>query len=311
MKKFTKITLIVACVFLALGIITFTTGYVLGGSSATQEVKDAYRNSFLGNFITEHHGISFKIDDVTDFVTDFSDALDDHHDTDSHHVRNKSFSASEIRIIQIDCAVNDIRIQTVPSLTDTFTVDATYNSKREDITVSDLTNGILTIRSHKRYSFFKFHEQSSSVITINVPEHFTLDRLDINLDVGNLYINGPIEINECELDLDVVNATLSKLHATDLSASINIGDFNAADLDIGHSVDMDADLASISLTICGRSSDFDYELESDLGSVTVDGQKFTRELGGYYNATGTTGKEISIESDAGNVTIEFTDHAIN
>ena len=74
--------------------------------------------------------------------------------------------------------------------------------------------------------------------------------------------------------------------------------------DLGECVDISADLGSVQLGLSKPASDYCWELEADLGSITVDGRNQhvndeNEVTGGYGN------KMIEVDASLGSITVDF------
>ena len=154
--------------------------------------------------------------------------------------------------------------------------------------------------------------------TLKIEDDRTLDtkmELQIYLPIGILK----------ELDLEAVNGTLTadKITADHISieidnASVQIGQLlvtKKADLQIhtgemtvdyfqGGNLETECAVGSILITCEGKQSDYDYELECDMGEIRIQDETYSG-IGEEYRIHNQASKTIKAECDIGNIMLKF------
>lgn len=142
-----------------------------------------------------------------------------------------------------------------------------------------------------------------SNITVYVPAGVWLEDLYVDLDLGSLTLAG-LQIKYANIDLDLGSLTGEALTVTTtLEVEANLGEVTLYG-DLGENVDISADLGSVQLGLTRPSSEYSWQLEADLGSVTVDGK--SQRLNDDHEATGGHGSRmIEVDADLGSITLDF------
>lgn len=162
-------------------------------------------------------------------------------------------------------------------------------------------DGTLTIESNN--SGAHLPTNCGSEITVYVPADALLESLYVDLDLGDLTLAG-LQIKYANIDLDLGSLTGEALTVTTtLEVEANLGEVTLYG-DLGENVDISADLGSVQLGLTRPSSEYSWQLEADLGSVTVDGK--SQRLNDDHEVTGGHGSRmIEVDADLGSITLDF------
>lgn len=142
-----------------------------------------------------------------------------------------------------------------------------------------------------------------SNVTVYVPAGVWLESLYVDLDLGDLTLAG-IQAMYADIDLDLGSLTGEALTVTTtLEVDADLGEVTLFG-DLGEYVDISADLGSVQLGLSKPASDYCWELEADMGSVTVDGKKQRanddgKVTGGFGN------RMIEVDASLGSITVDF------
>lgn len=158
----------------------------------------------------------------------------------------------------------------------------------------------LTIESNDSDAFLPAN--CGSEITVYVPADVWLESLYVDLNLGDLTLAG-LNLEYADIDLDLGSLTGEALTVTtSFYVDADLGEVNLFG-DLGEYVDISADLGSVQLGLTKPASDYSWELEADLGSITVDGQDqklVDHEVtGGYGN------RMIEVDASLGSITVDF------
>jgi hypothetical protein len=191
-----------------------------------------------------------------------------------------------------------------------------YNGSEEYRPQYSVENRALTVKSGNK----KVHigTKLESTITITVPEDAVLDKIDLSVNAGNMEIRGA-DAKDITIDLDAGNVEVYNGTYTTVSADVDAGNLTFENC-VLTSAEMDTDMGNIELKSCAfdtleaeadmgnievRSSqsldDYDIQLETDLGSITVNGQSYS----GGYHATGSGTKRVEISVNMGNAELTY------
>jgi len=161
---------------------------------------------------------------------------------------------------------------------DEYRIDLTYDKEmnRPDISIE---NGTLAVTTNDEHFISGDDNGFTMVLEITVPKGTTLSKADLSMDA-------------CQVDI-------SDLDAKNLDLSMDIGELTAEGLTF--------DTAKFSLNLCdatlkmtGETADYDYDIESGLGSVTLDGHD-VEKASGHYSAP----YYYDLEADLSDVTIDY------
>lgn len=140
-------------------------------------------------------------------------------------------------------------------------------------------------------------------VTVYVPAGVWLENLYVDLDLGDLTLAG-IQAEYADIDLDLGSLTGEALTVkTTLDVEANLGEVNLYG-DLGEYVDISADLGSVQLGLSKPASDYCWELEADMGSITVDGKnQHTNDDGKVTGGSGN--RTIEVDASLGSITLDF------
>lgn len=136
-------------------------------------------------------------------------------------------------------------------------------------------------------------------VTLTVPSDTVYSKIDIDLSVGDIDIkdlNGEhLRVNANVGDLDLANLSFSKIEL----------DTNVSDVDVDNCqfdrLNIDANVGDVDVESAEDLSDYSIDLNTNIGSVSVNGQHHRRE----FSQKGTSGKSITIDTDAGDIDLSY------
>ena len=221
---------------------------------------------------------------------------------------------SEFTALKLDLDVADVTIE--PG--DAFRVAYGLGNEPQIETAGD---GTLTIREHAKDRWWEgihFTSVSQPYVTITVPEGTVLTGIGVTVDVGDVKISR-LEVGALHADADVGDLTLQAVTvqgAMDFSADVGNVDCRETavtgavkiEIDTGDiafdgsaaGIDAETDVGNVKLLLPGPAESWAAQLQTDVGSVTVDGLDQGRQYqsrGGQY--------PLDAETDTGDVEVEF------
>lgn len=209
--------------------------------------------------------------------------------TDSDATRFSSIQL-DVDLGEVTIAAGDDYLVEIESWGKGYQVDHWYSG--DTLMIEDNDSGIQLIP-----------DSFGSNITIYVPAGTWLDDLYVDLDLGSLTLAG-LQMRNAEIDLDLGSVTGEALTITgSLDVDADLGEVVLFG-DLGEYIEVDADLGSVQLGLTRPASEYSWELEADMGSVTVDGKK--QRLDDDHEAAGGYGSRvIEVDADLGSVTVDF------
>ena len=154
-------------------------------------------------------------------------------------------------------------------------------------------------------------------VVVTVPRDITLEYLSIESDTGSITLDG-IQIASMELDQSFGDTVLKNcswtyadidndcgsimgtgLASAGLDASVDMGEVDLEG-DFTGETDIEASMGSVKLTLSGKQSDYDIDLDADLGNITLNGRscgKAVSQNGGPY--------ELDVSCSLGGIEVRF------
>lgn len=129
----------------------------------------------------------------------------------------------------------------------------------------------------------------------------SIDKMDIDLDMGSLDI-ADCAINKIDADLDMGSIDVSDTVIYSADIDLDMGGLDMSDTCVENKLIADLDMGSATLSLAGTdggSQSYGFDLECDMGSITINGSKEGKE----YNDNGNT--VIDIECDMGSINIKY------
>lgn len=314
MKKFSKITLIIAAVFAIVGLTLCTTAISIGGG--INELRNLAKSGNLnfGNWHFED-GVYYRGENMLDVV----DELEVDFDLLPAGTESATGNYSEqISRIDMDLDIANVQIRVV----DTDTLNVTMENGYEKYYTEKLNGDTLEITYDVGMKTFK----DGPDITINVPARYELDEIVIDTDLGNVeirgfehgigYLNvkadlGNIEVSNCLitgdsiLEADMGNAQMTDVTCQNVELNSDMGEVSFKGT-VNGDLTMEADMGSATAEILGKESDYNVCLSADMGEVTCSGHRYHKDMGGEYETNNAGAKgDIYMHSSMGAVELSF------
>lgn len=128
-----------------------------------------------------------------------------------------------------------------------------------------------------------------------------IDKMDIDLDMGSLDITD-CAIDKIDADLDMGSIDISNTDISSADISLDMGGLDMSGTNIENKLVADLDMGSATLSLAGSdggSQSYDFDLDCDMGNVTINGSNKGRN----YNVSGNT--IIKIDCDMGSINIRY------
>ena len=160
---------------------------------------------------------------------------------------------------------------------------------------------LVVTQPEKKRIFGNFFGNKKCEMILTVPEVVQLSRADFNLDVGNLRIED-LNVDQMKVLADVGNVEMVSCTGNRLEAETDVGN-----IDIRSSkftdTQIESDIGNVFVSGIGELSGYTVGLSTDIGKVTVNGEKCKRQ----FNQTAASkddGRRLMVETDTGNIEIE-------
>jgi hypothetical protein len=300
MKKFTKISLIIAGVLGGIGIIFCGIARAFGGNLRGTDMKQILGKAGLYD---EENG--FHIGYISGINVD-----EDGIEIGNINVGNKfaykgnesaqcSFAVEQVKNLEVDCDMADMTVVTEQNGTE---IAVSMEGGYERFFTCEMEKNTL----HITYSPEGINVSGGAEITISVPEGIQFDTVDIDCDMGKISAGQEtISCNTLLLNCDMGDIDIYESQVKDLlKIYCSMGDCSfqgAADADI----ETDADMGNIDLAISGSFEDYNYSISCDMGNITVDGENYSNLSDKTNVENQGAGRNMELTCSMGNITVEF------
>lgn len=285
MKKRTKIALWAAAGCIFVGGLLMGIGSAAGGRGQLKEIN----NNSMG---VTFEGVSLNVSDVDGIVSEILDedsVYRGEEETPGQEVLSgdftRSFSAEGLRKLDITVGVHSVIL--VEGDGDEVTVQG-ENCDRIQCFVKD---GELVLKDVGRKKA-EVHADSRK-ITLTLPAGIRWEEAEVEAAMGSVEI-GRLEAREAELAAGMGSIQAEHITATELNIEAEMGaveveDFAVSDMDISAdmgsvelkgdltgTLEAEASMGSIRLELEREKSYYDYRVETSMGSVTLDGESWSK-----------------------------------
>jgi len=250
-------------------------------------------------------------------VTVVSGGVRYNHDGNDNRI-NFSQDFTNVKSLDIENSTGSLYIKTG----DTFRVEAENVTEGFQAKVSG--NGKLTVNeSSHGIQFFWFNinnfNNPNSKITVYLPEGFVAENAKIDTGAGKVTIDA-LAADSLVISAGAGNITGDKLTAEDVSidggvGSVSLSNVNFKDADFNCGVGnlkvdgvllgknkVDSGVGEVDLELIGNEKDYDFNIDSGIGSIRIDGKKISEG----YKTHNDADNSLEIDGGVGNVRIDFT-----
>lgn len=171
-----------------------------------------------------------------------------------------------------------------------------WKVKRAGAVEYSVKDGVLEVtqRQPKR-----IRSNTNCDIIITVPAGTTLDRMDLDLEVGDCDISGvsmqALEVNASVGEVDVEHADLGNA-----VISASVGDVDLENCSFGN-LDVNADVGEIQVDAAHSLEGYAFDLDSDIGGVEINGKHHKSR----YQAEGSGSAHITLKADVGEIEVTY------
>ena len=212
-------------------------------------------------------------------------------------------SYENIKELNLDTATGEIKILKAPAGQQDIKVE-THNVSKSLRFKCYEEDGALEIKTNEKawnWIYAKNHAQDAKIY-IYIPESYKLEDAELNLNAGSIYIED-IHTEQLDIDVDAGEVHADHFLTNELSMDCGTGLIEAVGKTLGDA-DLESGVGEIDFTAIGNETDYNYDLNSDIGSITCGTKEFT-ELGSEYNIDNQSGKTMSIDCGIGDVNVQF------
>ena len=212
-------------------------------------------------------------------------------------------SYEKIREVNLDTATGEVKILKAPEEQKNITVETHKISKSLKFKCYE-EDGTLNIETNKKvwnWLYAKKHAEDAKIY-IYIPDGYELEEADMNLDAGSIYIED-IHTKQLDIDVNAGEVYIDHFLTNELSMNCDVGTIDAVGKTM-EDAELDSGVGEIDFTAIGSETDYNYDLNCDVGSIVCGTRKFT-ELGSEYNIDNQADKTMSIDCGVGDVNVQF------
>ena len=288
MKKFSKIMLITAGAFAAVGLSFSTVGAVMG--AAAGDVR-------LLRSVKEHISETDWDDDWDDDDWDDDDHEDSRHAGSVKSSEKDGIDAYETTVpeeLEIDLK-NGVLIMDTHEGTELL-IEVEGDEKHS----VEVKEGEKTVKIRKKET-----RPDTTTVTVYYPESTFFSKVDLELNAGKIEIcsdllaeelsiqtgagevinSGTIDVTECDLEVGAGSIELTGLSAREISGECGIG--------------------SLALEIDGEQSEFYYEIECGVGKIEIGDDSYSGMAGKKTAGNKNADRKMELECGIGDITVDF------
>lgn len=289
MKKFTKVMLVFACIFLAVGIGFSIAGAAMGASMEEMDISEGFKHGVgkMRNMMFEDNDWDFDWDDDDDDGS----YMEVSRTQKAGDVR--SYPADSVEELEIDLNYDELILKTH---TEDKVLVEVENDDSQNVTVKASSNK-LKIESKKR--------KNNRCVTVSYPVGKKFSKVEINVGAGSVDAEDALYADELDVEIGA-GEFVNKDSITVRSLDVEVGTGSAELTDVTtDKIDGECGIGSLYMSVLGQETDYNYKLECGIGDISIDGESysgFAKEK--KINNPGATG-EIDLECGIGSIEVEF------
>jgi hypothetical protein len=285
MKKFTKISLILAAILGGTGIILCGVATAFGAHMDGGTMQAALEKAGLYDEKDGFH-IGFTNDGFW-------------HAAKGEEASEEAFAAEKIKNLEIKCDMADL---TLEKGTDDGEVFVSMEDGYKKYFTCKLEGDTLHVEYVTKSASFS----DGPNITVRIPDGMALDAADMECDIGNITVEADaLQCDTLTLACDMGNIDISGAivkNYLDMECDMGNCTFDGT---VKGDIAAETDMGNINLTLAAAYEDYDYSISCDMGSVEINGEDYGEgDKKVNIENTGAFGK-MELSSSMGSITVEF------
>lgn len=285
MNKVIKNLLIIGLILITFGFVVGIAATIAGGGRGVWEL---FRQGRLSLGPTEFFG------ELDENSHDFN--------TNGWEVSSGEISKTKIagkEITELDFQLGGGNIYLVESEDDSFYIEG---RETRDVKIN-VNNGELFIEAIKdKKNIFELDKDMELYIYIPKDMQFK----EINIDLGAALLEAlPLTSDNMHISVGAGIGEFTYLETNDLNMSVGAGEL-IAQANCMKEVDLECAVGSIELILKGKLKDFNYKLESSMGTIQVDHEKYQQFSSEQYINNGGE-KDITASCTIGEINLKFAE----
>lgn len=278
MKKVTKLCLMIAGIFGAFGIALCVIGAILGGTAGLfSRVREAWIRNSWWNFGSAAEAVSEDVE---------------YTDSGSFESAVFTFPADSVKNLDIQTDLGTVNIY--PS--------SSYGYSEDEITV-DIPDEYCTLDGDT----LEIKMDTGDVAQVYIPDDILLESVHLEADTGEIYAETINCSGKFSAEADIGTIDIDNLVAQSANISADTGSVNIYSIRVTGDTSLEADIGNIYLNAYGKESDYNFEIQNDVGQIYIDGVDVGENMGssGTKKIDNSAVKTITAHTDAGQIDISF------
>lgn len=132
------------------------------------------------------------------------------------------------------------------------------------------------------------------------------DSASLEVGAGQITVYDRAEVSDLEVSVGVGSIDLGTLVVDELEVEVGMGAFVVTEADIRGEADVNCSMGSVDMTVRGRESDFNYELECAMGCIELGDWEYAG-LGQEKKIDNGASREVKLECSMGYIDMRFTE----
>ena len=193
-----------------------------------------------------------------------------------------------LRALEIKMNIGDITVRQGAELEVKYSGDDKYEPEiRQE-------KGVVSVIQPDTHSIFNMGNVNAK-LTVTLPEGLSLDRTEIHEDLGDIEVE-ELTADEMTIDNDLGDIDLKGCLTADLEIVSDLGDVTIEQC-VFTRLDVEQDLGDVDISTPQDLSEAALDLETDLGTVRIDGE----DQGRRHTHKGNGEISITVKNDSGDI----------
>lgn len=317
MNKFVKVSLILAGIFMALGIGLCLISGIVGGRKLANHIVEEELDDEIASFV---NSVCVYMNRVTD--GEWFPAFDG----------DFVVSDDEVKALMVEDASYVIPLAEVKKM------EIAIGAGELNIEERELTDGNIEI-SVTGLGEWEYHMDEDTLcmnafddviqnmnvgeITVKIPKDSYFEEIDIRVGAGTLNLSD-VDAKELEAKIGAGEAIMKDITADEFTAEINAGSLSAKEIssvnaelsvDLGECVyegtisgnlEADCDMGNLDIVLTGSEAEHNYAIECDAGNIEI-GDRSVSGVSAEKVIDNGVESNFEIKCGLGNITVDFED----
>lgn len=315
MNKFVKVSLILAGVFMALGIGLCLTSGIVGGRKLANHIVEEELDDEIASFVNSVCVYMNRVTDGEWFPAFDGDFVVSDDKVKALMVEDASYVVplAEVKKMEIAIGAGELKIEEKELADGNIEISVTglgeweYYVDEDTLCMNAFDEVIQTMNVGE--------------ITIAIPKDSYFEEVDIQVGAGVLELED-VDAKELETKIGAGEAVMRRVTAEEFSAEVNAGNLKAKEMssvnaelsvDLGECVyegsisgnlEADCDMGNLDIALTGSESDHNYVIECDAGNIDI-GERSVSGVSAEKVIDNGMASNFEIKCGLGNITVDF------